>query len=263
MLCYCRTSVLPPTLMAALLALAAATPASAQPPYDGWRGVRSGSPSYAGGSDRRPLDGSPRYGQSYTAYAPPPAPTYRKEIWSGFYAGGHLGGGWGTSLPRGLAGDSVQLDGFTGGLQAGHNWQFGAFVVGAEADASLSGIDGMRLYPGTASAAAASMDWMATLRGRAGFAWDSMLFYGTAGLAIGGLSSDLVTPGAVTGASGTRSGFVWGGGVEMKINPQLSVRVESLRTNYADQDVGTPIGPVSIGTDVTTVRAGLNWHFNW
>ena len=58
--------------------------------------------------------------------------------WTGFYIGGNLGAGWG----RGNVVDSVFGANYTngnsatflGGGQVGGNYQFGSFVVGAEAD---------------------------------------------------------------------------------------------------------------------------------
>src|SRR4051812_23768723 len=82
--------------------------------------------------------------------APPP------EIWSwtGFYIGGHVGAGWGTTETS-LTGISVPFiplnaafslpfsqnsrSGFLGGAQAGYNWQSGWAVFGVQAD--IAGMD--------------------------------------------------------------------------------------------------------------------------
>ena len=79
--------------------------------------------------------------------------------WSGFYLGGHLGGGFGTSganlarqqiatfiirLSTDGAGLSAGTDtsGVLGGGQLGYNYQLGNFVIGAEADVSGADVTG-------------------------------------------------------------------------------------------------------------------------
>ena len=71
--------------------------------------------------------------------------------------------------------------GFAGGLQAGYNVQHGAFVFGAETDIQFSGADD-RFAPWKFS-----NPWFGTLRGRGGYAFNNILFYGTVGLAYGTL----------------------------------------------------------------------------
>jgi outer membrane immunogenic protein len=247
-------------------ACALATPTLAEVPYDGWRGQRAGA-DYAGAPvSRRPLDNSPRYGEPYAAaresWSDRPSPASRPPMWHGFYAGGHISGAWGSATPQGLSADAVALDGFTGGGHLGYNLQYGTIVIGVEADGSWSGVDGMRLYGSTTSAAGVNLDWMATLRARAGITFDNFFFYGTAGIAFSGIDLDVTT---AAGQSSTRdklTGLVYGGGVEMKITPQLSARFEALRTNFGDEVLGSAAGPISIGADVTMIRAGLSWHFN-
>ena len=238
-----------------LVAGAAVPAALAEVPYDGWRGQRA---SYAGGVDRRPLDNSPRNGVAYN----PPSPVYARERWAGFYVGAHLGGGWGNARPKGLSTDPVSIDGFLGGVHGGYNLQFGQVVVGAELDASWSGNDGMRFYAGPGAAVGANMDWMGSMRGRLGYAWDSFIVYGTAGLAVSSLGVDTAGPGGFSSTRERMSGLVYGAGVEMKLTPQVSARFEALRYNFQDQTHDTSAGALNIGADVTTVRAGINWHFN-
>lgn len=220
------------------------------------------------GGNRRPFDDTPRYGQPYRApdsYAYQdrgvPAAAYQRETWSGFYVGGHVGGGWGRSVPNGLSSEAVDLDGFVGGGHVGYNWHFGPFVAGAELDGSWAGVDGLKLY-GASTAVGASLDWTASLRGRFGVAWDNFLIYGTGGIAFGGVDLSVTAPAGLSSTHEKLTGFVWGGGVEMKINPQVSVRMEALRTNFGDEVLGTSAGALSVGADVTTVRAGVSWHFN-
>ena len=93
--------------------------------------------------------------------------------WTGFYVGGHFGGGWGRSeftqtacsgsrglvcgpnhvrgalddTTAGLAGSvgdvgSHQFSGALGGVQVGYNWQIGRFLVGIEGQFSWSKMKG-------------------------------------------------------------------------------------------------------------------------
>ena len=64
-------------------------------------------------------------------------------------------------------------------LQAGYNWQSGQFVFGVETDIQASGADD------TFAPWKFSNPWFGTLRGRAGYALNNILFYGTLGLAYG------------------------------------------------------------------------------
>src|SRR5687767_9191626 len=127
--------------------------------------------------------------------------------WTGFYAGANVG--WGCCSDQDVGvfdhddvdgdgdifeGDIASLDddGVFAGVQAGYNFQWNWLVTGVEADWQWSGIfddesgttatgpaDGFRGH------ASSDVDWFATLRGRAGFAWQRFFLYGTGGLAAG------------------------------------------------------------------------------
>src|SRR3984893_12650504 len=84
--------------------------------------------------------------------------------WSGFYIGGHGGYGWGTG-----AGGSPP--GFVGGGQLGFNYQIDRLVLGAEADISVSGIDG------TAGGVTFGADYLGSLRARIGYPAARLLLF--------------------------------------------------------------------------------------
>lgn len=253
-------------LFVVIVSTAATSAARAEVPYDGWRGVRSGGPSYAGiDYGTRPIDGTPRTAPapyySSPALVSPPRPAFRKETWAGFYGGGHLGGGLGTIDARGLSGQDISIGGLAGGAHLGYNLQFGQVVGGLELDASWLNMDGTRLFSDTASAATARLDWTASARARLGYAWDNLMLYGTAGIAYGGLGLD-VTSAGLSSSHERVSGLVYGAGVEMKLAPQVSGRIEALRYNFNEERFSTSAGALSVGGDVTTLRAGISWHFN-
>lgn len=156
--------------------------------------------------------------------------------WSGFYVGGNVGYGWGegtspaisTVDPGGVSGvgrflspagfgppfstgnlyPGLNPSGVFGGLQFGYDRQFGNWVLGAVADIQVANFKSSAVVFTNAAATccnatesiSAKIDWFGTLRGKAGFAANDWLFYGTGGLAYGNTSSSLgfsCTPGGV------------------------------------------------------------------
>jgi opacity protein-like surface antigen len=73
--------------------------------------------------------------------------------------------------------------------------------------------------------------------------------------------------GAVATWSGTRVGWTLGGGVDYRVAPRASVRLEYLYDNYgaktlAAQTVGTTtFAERESKLDTHTLRAGVHWHF--
>ena len=97
--------------------------------------------------------------------------------WAGPYLGGNFGYAWG-SVDNAWAKPS----GFIGGVQAGYNWQQlnSPWVFGVEADIQGSSADD------TFANWKFSNRWFGTVRGRGGYAFNNVLFYGTLGLALRG-----------------------------------------------------------------------------
>ena len=164
--------------------------------------------------------------------------------WSGFYIGGHGGYGWGT-------GAGVSTSGFVGGGQLGFNYQIDRLVLGAEADISVSGIDG------TAGGVTFGADYLGSLRARIGYAADRVLLYGTGGLAYG--RGDL-TIGGLSNKQ-TQWGWALGGGIEAMVAPQLSARIEYLYMNLGHDTYGSVLGPMNVGFTTGLLRAGVNYKF--
>jgi outer membrane immunogenic protein len=177
---------------------------------------------------------------SATADSGPRVPDYDSapypSIWQGLYAGVHLGFGDGS--------------GVLGGGQVGYNWQSGRVVYGWEADFALSSIEeGVRVCNGfTCAHASASLDWMATVRGRIGYLIDPrILAYATAGIGIASWSAEAGISGCPecgVRLDGTETDFIFGLGVEGKISETMTARLEFLTGNDLDVDV---------------VRLGLNF----
>jgi outer membrane immunogenic protein len=192
--------------------------------------------------------------------------------YTGFYIG--VNGGY-ASDARGRHG-GIEDNGAFGGGQIGYNWQgaLGAgphLVLGIEADFQGTGIDhtagSSLIFPNRIDPVlhTRSFDYFGTLRGRLGYAAGPVLFYGTAGLAYGNEKNvfDDFFNGNVYRANSTQIGYAAGGGVEYKIDPAWSLKVEYQYVELnADRPVGTLGGFVRTrDTELDTVRGGINYHF--
>ena len=201
------------------------------------------------------------------------APIYNQHgfyNWNGFYIGLNGGGHWSnvsdpaiiTSntfwIANNIAIMSAALPlksnayGFAGGGQAGYNWLVSSFVLGLEADImALSGMPTRTLtVPWTNPAQHATLSdsgndrWMATFRGRVGYAFDRVLFYVTGGGAAANRSvshaySDNFgagTPLTTAQVTQTRYGWTVGGGVEFAMWNNWAVRAEYLFANLGTID---------------------------
>ncbi len=196
--------------------------------------------------------------------------------WTGFYLGIAGGGGWAdsrhTNAVNGIHSGDVGISGGLVGGTYGYNWQLGSWVLSFEGDFSWSGIKGDFLESSGSdfcSAALAlhcstNLRWLDTDRVRLGYAWDRLLVYGTAGVAYGNVEATLVgAPFLVTVGDNTRTGFIYGGGVEWAFAPAWSVKVEYMRTDLGEKVTYNVINifPESVSlTNIDIVRVGLNYH---
>lgn len=164
-----------------------------------------------------------------------------------------------TETPVGVA--HLHLNGFSGGLYAGYNWQLSPrWLIGIEADVNATGIKdtGSTTFtlvaPQTATISARQeLPWFATVRGRIGFLpTESVLLFGsTAGFAFGQVKEEatyamnlpafisssgggtfVCTGGGAVCFDGSSSRTVgdaaFGAGAEFLISPQLRLKAEYL-----------------------------------
>lgn len=164
--------------------------------------------------------------------------------WAGPYLGGNIGYEWGS-----VDNNPAKPSGFVGGVQAGYNFQNGPFVFGVEGDIQAAGADD------TFAPWKFSNPWFGTLRGRAGYAFSNVLFYGTAGLAFGELRAQ--TFGWTE--SHTSAGWTIGAGAEVGLAPNWSAKLEYLYIDLSTSQFA--ITGVSNGYSASVVRAGVNYHF--
>jgi opacity protein-like surface antigen len=220
-----------------------------------------------------------------------PSFTPRPMNWSGVYVGGHLGGAWSTAAWSDPFGPTASLDGSEnvpyfgditkahgplGGGQAGINWQSGSWVYGIEGDASYTGLRGDNTcFSGIGGINCEHVvNVLATLAGRAGFAWDRSLFYlkgggawtnttynldgNTFALSLGQASSHIDTLGWVAGI-----------GLEYAFTDHWTVRFEYDHVGLANVTPSFPTMPpistqrIGISQSVDTLELGVNYKLDW
>jgi outer membrane immunogenic protein len=188
---------------------------------------------------------------------PPPAyyPVATIYDWGGGYIG--INGGyafgqseWGSD-PRNPSSNSstgnFHVNGGLVGVTMGVSGQFGAFVLGVEGDFDWQGVRGTSgstfctsLFTSTAlppppvtgaglSCKTAS-NWLGTFRARFGYAWDRVLFYGTAGGAGANVETGL---NGLPYQNNAEWGWTVGAGVEVALAENWTFKVEYLFVDLA------------------------------
>jgi outer membrane immunogenic protein len=201
--------------------------------------------------------------------APIVAPRYD---WSGIYVGGHIGYLWGRTRVEedGVVTEpGAKTDGVIGGVLAGYNWQNGPVVLGIEGDFGWTHAQGSGEFTLVTTQAPNTYDlnWTSHLRGRAGYAVNSWLFYVAGGLAVADLDFH---EGAITitripfpTEGGKYFGWSIGGGVEYVFTRNLVGRIEYLYDDYGHKDyIGVTGDPYRVSLTGQTVRGALAWKFN-
>ena len=230
--------------------------------------------------------------------APPPV-AVAVATWTGCYIGANIGLAHGkfknsevrqVSPVTGLVTvvfDNFDYDenGIVGGGQIGCNWQSGTWVLGVETDFQGTSIDAQRYFDNAIfSNPSAAFDtdvdsklrYFGTVRARAGITvTPATLLYVTGGFAYGRVKHSLHFPTAAgtptafrADASANHTGWTVGGGGEMRLGNNWSVKLEYL---YIDLGENTNLLPCMCAdnarwkTDlqVHTVRFGVNYQFNW
>src|SRR5215467_9817174 len=200
----------------------------------------------------------------------PPAPATSFD-WTGFYVGGHVGYARGNARVN-LVDDDVTnfshaFGSVTAGLQGGYNYVLPSrLLLGIEADASfpnfLAGDDLAWFRTTRDTDTAEKIDFMSTVRGRLGYAFDHWMVYATGGFAWS-LGRFLQTPGAVDDIDKTlhlHTGWAAGAGAEFAIAPNWIARLEYLYANFGHADVLFPSGTTAGSAyDVHMIRGGLNY----
>lgn len=169
----------------------------------------------------------------------------------------------GFALNKVIDAGDFNLNGGTVGGNLGANYQMNQFVLGVEGDFDWAGICGSSTS-GLCSPAGFSCStkntWLSTIRGRAGFAADRILFYGTAGGAFGEIQE---TGAGLSSADFNRFGWTAGAGLEGAVTDNMTARIEYL---YVDLGSGSCTlvrfgTPTNVSFKTSLVRAGLDFKF--
>jgi outer membrane immunogenic protein len=197
--------------------------------------------------------------------APASAPGYeardsRAPIWQGAYIGAALDiTGRATTVEKLGAFNKVDItnNDVAPALYAGYNFQSGPWVFGIEGDWSFQGSKTKKSDPTLGTLQVESGN-VGSIRGRAGYAFNEWLLYGTAGVAF--LDREIsATAGGKQ--SDWRTGFVIGLGAEYAFNPNWTARAEALAYGFGEEDVALGGVKRNVADGVGTIRLGVARKF--
>ena len=215
--------------------------------------------------------------------APPPVAIFS---WTGCYVGAHVGGKSGrvspitaganfAGVPAGTStSGSITMSGALGGGQIGCNYQVGTWVFGIEGDGSVVQADGQTNAIAPANPLfrlQTTEHWLATARGRLGYAQDKWLLYVTGGGAWTELQLNTynsVIPAQAAIQKNTLSGWTVGVGAEYALGYGWSIKGEYLYIDFSEKTFFTPTNPVTGGElnvrlRQSVARFGMNYKFDW
>jgi outer membrane immunogenic protein len=220
-------------------------------------------------------------------------PFAARFTWTGCYLGGHLGGGFAhkdITDPAQLVQDSFLGPGSTTGIttvspapngvviggQIGCDYQFApSWLVGIEGAASGSTMKASRTVglplgnPDTALVQAKT-DFLTSVTGRLGYAFDNVLLYAKGGVAMAADRYDVTGSFAGTpfGFVGLENRFGWtaGGGVEWAFSPHWSASVEYDYYQFGHSVIAMSdptnvfLGNVDVRQNIQVIKVGANFH---
>ncbi len=228
--------------------------------------------------------------------------------WTGFYVGAHAAmvdpdadwegesifqtvdgaeGGFTIGSQTVAIDESLSSSEFGGGGRIGFNWQAGALVLGAEADATFFSFTDSVTHTsaGTSYTLRSHASDLETIRARAGVAFGNAMIFATGGIAFSNLDhslaatnvSEIVVDGGEGGDTvGTQtanlsatadsdSGWTAGGGGELALSENLSLALTLLYVDFGSEDLADSEAPSSISATVDTTMfvgmLGVNFRF--
>jgi outer membrane immunogenic protein len=173
--------------------------------------------------------------------------------WSGFYAGVALGSAiGGTDIENVGADDELDIDdsSYAASAIAGYNFTSSGWMLGVEADLTRLDISNSSAVAGL-GLITQDVDWLGSVALRGGYAWDSVMIYGTAGLAA--MDYEVSSNGGK--AEKLKAALVLGVGSEFALSDGWTARAELLgygsggEGNFggSDHDFATVIGVARVG----------------
>jgi outer membrane immunogenic protein len=203
--------------------------------------------------------------------------------WTGFYVGGHVGYGWidlngshesesaspGEEFETGEGTFDLDDDDFLGGFQVGVNYQIDNIVLGIEGDLSFASFSD-KLTNVQNESVSFDTDLVATLRARAGFAFDNLLVFGTIGAAWTDTNYQVDDGDPTPNPSGDVDlddiGLAVGGGAEYALDERWSIKADALYMIFDDKEKtqnltdDSEVGDFIELEDLFVVRVGINFH---
>jgi high affinity Mn2+ porin len=197
---------------------------------------------------------------------------------SGFYVGAHVGYMFGPANatladPIGVqtAGGVTPYGTWFGGVQAGYEHFFNArLMLGLELDMSFPDSADLSQWMSYRAASTGTaneqLEYLATLRARAGYAMGPWTPFVTGGIAWASTRfsrTDLTTGNEDANPSNVRLGYVVGGGLDHRLDRRWSTRLEYLYTNLSLSGWLFASAPARYDSqyDLHRFRIGLNYKF--
>jgi opacity protein-like surface antigen len=225
-----------------------------------------------------------------------PVPVVPVFSWTGCYLGGHIGGGrgskamtdpvqlvqdtlTGTPITTGITTVTTTPSGVVIGGEIGCDYQFaGNVVIGIEGTASGTTMRGSAFVglpvTGELALVQSTNDFLASVTGRIGYAFDTVLLYGRGGVAVAGDKYD-VSGGDFNGSgpfhfqgADNRYGWIVGAGVDWAFTRHWSMNVEYDYYRFGSggilmtEQITQLTGVVDVRQNVQIIKVGFNFHIN-
>jgi len=230
----------------------------------------------------------------------PMAPMVAIYDWTGFYLGADAGGIWGggrstlvdftsEGYDLGPAYNSSRSSSWLAGVHAGYNFQTASkIVLGVEGDFEWSDLkhsdNGILLAGGVPFGTSLwnvsdKLNWLATVRGRLGYAAGNWMPYVTGGAAwsdthyTGFVTNNIAAAGGPGpyDVTNTKLGWAAGAGIELMAAPNWLFRAEYLHYGFGGEQITGATNPTFVpgargvftlgSTSYDTVRVGVSYKF--
>ena len=201
----------------------------------------------------------------------PIAPVYN---WTGFYVGGSLGYGWGSSdwtfdpVGSSPTPNPIKSNGWVGGGQIGYQHQWNNIVLGVEAQYLFGGLKGSATCPNPTFACNIDrVDNIFLVGPRVGLAFANWMPYVTGGYASARVKSIDFSPTVSEPSSSQNPGYFIGGGLDYMLMPNVIVGIEydhlSLKSQHQVSPVFSPGDDRNVDFKGDMVRGRVSYLFNW